>query len=801
MSTPALRETNSGAQPSFAASGARLSEIFLAHTGNVSDKWEQYLAIYEAELSRFVATGQPVRLLEIGVQNGGSLEIWSRYLPRGSSIAGIDVDPACATLAVPPNARVLIGDASDPAVLDRLLGSAQFDVIVDDGSHRSDHIIASFAACFPRLAPGGLYVVEDLHCSYAASFGGGFRKPGAAVEHFKQLADALNADHFESDAEAADANETGQLRAAGQEIARITFYDSVVVVEKLAVPKTRPYRRVITGSTQPTTDLGQSFGAGMTAPELRNMVLAPATVAAFDQSLRDALAAERDAAHAQREAAAAHAQTAEALRVEVAEQHAEREAERNAQAQAIERLRAAQASLDSEVNRLHVRLLSLDGEVDRLRALEATQQAEIRELNGAADALRGELHHARAALQRTQTHVAALLSSTSWRITAPLRALVIAARDPAASARMLTSVAAKTRRVIARDGLVTCVRRATGVLRRDGLSGFVRAALHRAPTDARAALPANAPPPRFTRQERFLPERDPRLDPFIFDDNLARATAAQQLRPSLRMRPQPTAGLSVVILTRDKPELILPLLDSLIAARPAFTARGLGLQVLVGDTGSTDPAVLDGYAAREDACVIVRDLAYQFSRTNNTVALRAEHEVLLFLNNDVILGDAAATTLALHDVVATGGDATVAGLVMQFGDGERLQHGGVDFFRAGPLRALPFHPRAHEKRGPAAFPPRSEVPAVTGACLAIRADAFRRIGGFDTRYAAECQDIDLCLKARRIGGRCILVAEGQPLHLENATRPRGEENFADRRLFIRRWTAWLEATGQVERGA
>ena len=127
-----------------------------------------------------------------------------------------------------PNVTIHIGDASNPAVLDRTLGDAHFDVIIDDGSHRSDHIISAFEACFPRLYPNGLYFIEDLHCSYFASHGGGFRRPGAAVEWFKGLADALNADHFQTDAsQTFDDVELRRLRELGRQIACVSFFEFV----------------------------------------------------------------------------------------------------------------------------------------------------------------------------------------------------------------------------------------------------------------------------------------------------------------------------------------------------------------------------------------------------------------------------------------------------------------------------------------------------------------------------------------------------------------------------------------------
>src|SRR5215470_6036361 len=111
------RKPRTSAKPS-----ASLCRIFMEHEGFISDKWEHYLQIYESAFEKLIAYDRPIRLLEIGVQNGGSLQIWSKYLPPGSIIAGIDIDTACAQLSVEPNVSIHIGDASDAEALDRLLG-------------------------------------------------------------------------------------------------------------------------------------------------------------------------------------------------------------------------------------------------------------------------------------------------------------------------------------------------------------------------------------------------------------------------------------------------------------------------------------------------------------------------------------------------------------------------------------------------------------------------------------------------------------------------------------------------------
>ncbi len=173
-----------------------LRQLHSAQTGKVSDKWSLYLAEYERLLEPYRTL--PVRLLEIGVQNGGSLQVWSEYFAAAEQLVGCDIEPACADLRYDdPRIAVVVGDANLDATEERILAhSDTFDIIVDDGSHRSTDIIASFGGYFPHLRDGGIYVVEDLHCSYWHEFGGGLHDPLSAVSFFKVLADILSHEHW-----------------------------------------------------------------------------------------------------------------------------------------------------------------------------------------------------------------------------------------------------------------------------------------------------------------------------------------------------------------------------------------------------------------------------------------------------------------------------------------------------------------------------------------------------------------------------------------------------------------------------
>lgn len=69
--------------------------------------------------------------------------------------------------------RTIRGDQSDPDSLNRVLAEiGRPDIVIDDGSHVSRHVLTRFRAVFPHLRPGGKYVIEDLQTSYWPSFGG-----------------------------------------------------------------------------------------------------------------------------------------------------------------------------------------------------------------------------------------------------------------------------------------------------------------------------------------------------------------------------------------------------------------------------------------------------------------------------------------------------------------------------------------------------------------------------------------------------------------------------------------------------
>ena len=104
--------------------------------------------------------------------------------------------------------RIFQGDQTDGAFLRRVVGEVgPPDLVVDDGSHVSAHVIATFRALFPLVREGGLYVVEDLHTSYWPEFGGappGTPDAATSMRHFQALTDDLHAADWKPGSRAAD---------------------------------------------------------------------------------------------------------------------------------------------------------------------------------------------------------------------------------------------------------------------------------------------------------------------------------------------------------------------------------------------------------------------------------------------------------------------------------------------------------------------------------------------------------------------------------------------------------------------
>lgn len=172
------------------ASTTRFEKIYYRRTGRAIFKWRHYLPVYDQVLTPYV--GRPLTLVEIGVANGGSIDLWREFLGKQIRIIGVDNNPECLELEA-PGVEIMIGSQADPDFLAQVAERAgPIDIVIDDGSHICSHQITAMGALFPHVRDGGLYVCEDLHTSYWREFEGGLKTPGSFIEFTKDLIDRVH---------------------------------------------------------------------------------------------------------------------------------------------------------------------------------------------------------------------------------------------------------------------------------------------------------------------------------------------------------------------------------------------------------------------------------------------------------------------------------------------------------------------------------------------------------------------------------------------------------------------------------
>jgi len=198
-----------------------LLDIFLKNKNNVVHKWHHYIPLYEKYFGNF--RNRPIRFLEIGVSKGGSLQMWREYFGDDAIIFGIDINPECKKYNG-LSGQVRIGSQADENFLMSVVAEmGGIDIVLDDGSHRMEHIEGSLKILFPKLNNSGIYLIEDLHTAYWRNFGGGFDKKSNFFNTIRNLIDDMH--HWYHPVGRSE-------EMIGIFCSAIHIHDSIVVLEK-----------------------------------------------------------------------------------------------------------------------------------------------------------------------------------------------------------------------------------------------------------------------------------------------------------------------------------------------------------------------------------------------------------------------------------------------------------------------------------------------------------------------------------------------------------------------------------------
>lgn len=214
---------------------------------------------------------------------------------------------------------------------------------------------------------------------------------------------------------------------------------------------------------------------------------------------------------------------------------------------------------------------------------------------------------------------------------------------------------------------------------------------------------------------------------------------------------------------------------ALFRAIPHVLAEPLVDEFIVVDNGSSpeDEVLLRRIAEQEPRFRLIQGHGnIGFARGCNMAARTAKGHHLVVLNPDAYLQPGCISSLiaAAREFPAP----CVVGARVLNEDGSE-QRGG----RRGEVTpvttllsfshlslSLPFLRKYEIHLEDQAIPERPvAVPTISGACFYMSREDFNKLGGFDERYFLHVEDIDLCWRARRMGGSVVFAPEATVVHL------------------------------------
>ncbi|OPX39478.1 MAG: hypothetical protein B1H11_02960 [Desulfobacteraceae bacterium 4484_190.1] len=253
----------------------------------------------------------------------------------------------------------------------------------------------------------------------------------------------------------------------------------------------------------------------------------------------------------------------------------------------------------------------------------------------------------------------------------------------------------------------------------------------------------------------------------------------QDLEKAIKIKASGRLGsrkVSIIIPVFNQIKYTRQCLETLLANTPDDL-----YELIVVDNASTDGTkeFMKNLKTKVTTITNVENLG--FAKACNQGARAASGKYLVFLNNDII--PLPGWLVEMLRVIESDEGIGVVGSKLLFPDGT-IQHAGVVISSNG----LPYHLyRGCPDKIEGANKQR-DFQIVTAACMLIERKCYFDVGGFDERYINGCEDIDLCLKVRKINKRVVYTPRSVLIHFEGQSEGRQDEMNYNRRLLMGKWS-------------
>ncbi|MDF2432054.1 MAG: hypothetical protein JWP44_1685 [Mucilaginibacter sp.] len=194
------------------------------------------------------------------------------------------------------------------------------------------------------------------------------------------------------------------------------------------------------------------------------------------------------------------------------------------------------------------------------------------------------------------------------------------------------------------------------------------------------------------------------------------------------------------------------------------------LEIIVGDNASTDGSVAFIEQEYPSIRIIQNDKNYGFTGGYNKVLEHVDADYYILLNSDVEVFPGwivPVINLMESDPLI----AAAAPKIKAYNQKECFEHAGaaggfIDCFGYPFCRGRMFYEMEQDN---CQYQQSGEVFWATGAAMFIKKHCWREAGGFDDRFFAHMEEIDLCWRLKNMGYKIMYCAESEVFHMGGGT--------------------------------
>ena len=198
-----------------------MSKIFKSFKASpkYSIKWSNYIDIYENLFQKFLK--KKIKIVEVGIGDGGSLFMWKNFFGKNAKIIGIELNPEAKNLEK-NGFKIYNGDQSSPDFWKSFYKKiGKIDILIDDGGHTNLQQITTLVESINFIKPGGMIIIEDTHTSFMKNKG--FKNPSkySFINFTLSIIEIIHR---------RNPNLNKKLNFISKKINSIEYYDSITVI-------------------------------------------------------------------------------------------------------------------------------------------------------------------------------------------------------------------------------------------------------------------------------------------------------------------------------------------------------------------------------------------------------------------------------------------------------------------------------------------------------------------------------------------------------------------------------------------